>query len=96
MATGRTHFALLETPPAPAGKIHYAIMELPGSALGRVHQAFFSAPSGSIVTGKVSYAAMEFPASPDAQPASGIKQLASNGAWWDVGVRQRNSTGEWV
>lgn len=94
--SGRVMFADMETPPAPHGRVMFAEMELPGSAEGRVHYATFSSPAGSLATGRVSYAELRIPASPDQATPSGIKQLASNGAWWDAGLNQRTSNNEWA
>lgn len=96
MATGNVFYAEVATPPAPGGRVHFAEMSLPGSAVGNIHQASFSTPSGSLATGNVSYAELRIPAAPDQPSPSGIKQLASNGAWWNAALNQRTSNDEWL
>lgn len=96
MATGRISYSLMELPVAPAGRVHQAYMSAPGTVTGRTHHAAFSAPAGSLATGHMSFAALTIPSSPDAPPPSGLKQLASNGAWWNCALLQRTSNEEWA
>lgn len=96
MAYGQIHFAALDTPPAPVGQIHYALMTIPEGVYGQIHFAALTTPSGSLAYGQIHHAALVTPASPDALPPSGIRQLGSDGAWRDVAVYQRSSSGEWL
>ena len=96
MATGAIYYGMLDIPIAPAGRVHFAGLEIPGTVVGRTHYASFSAPAGSLAVGQVSFASLKIPTSPDAPDPSGVKQLASNEAWWNCAVSQRTSNEEWV
>lgn len=96
MATGQIHYADFSTPPAAQGRIHYATLELPETLVGRIHYAEFQIGAASTASGRIHYAAFTAPAAPDAVAPSGLRQLTSTEAWWNVATYQRTTAGEWV
>lgn len=96
MATGTVHHAALGLPPAPTGIVHFGVLAVPQGAVGRVHGAELTSLAGSTASGRMHDAAFTVSAAPGQVSPSGVRQLASSGAWSDVPLYQRTSAGEWV
>lgn len=95
MAEIRIHHAELRVPAIPTVRIHHAELRVPAGITVRIHHAELAFPALPTAEVRLHYAAMTVPAGDGTVTPSGIRQFRSDGAWWDVELRQRGN-GEWL